>query len=91
MNEYVNKMEMFTTRFPVLLMRIENYINNTIEYKLLPFSFIHNALYDVVQCRGRRIEISDLNGNIISNSNNNFASMDHNDNNSGMIVRIYGV
>ena len=87
-NEYANKMEMFTSRFPVLLMRIENYINNTIEYILLPFSSIHNEIYDVVGSRDKRIEISDLNGNIISNSNNNFDSMDHNDNNSGMIVKI---
>ena len=87
-NEYANKMEMFTSRFPVLLMRIENYINNTIEYILLPFSSIHNEIYDVIGSRDKRIEISDLNGNIISNSNNNFDSMDHNDNNSGMIVKI---
>lgn len=91
-NEYVNKMEMFTSRFPVLLMRIENYINNTNEYILLPFSSIHNRLYNVIQYNDdNRIEISDLNGNTISNSNNNFYSMDHNDNISGMIVKIYRV
>lgn len=88
--QYINNVSLFKSRFPVWLIKIEDQINNKFEYKLLPFTCIYKNITEIlnIDIEQHRVEVFDLYNNRKRIQNDNLSSMDFNDNISGMIIKI---